>query len=180
LERRVRDRGEGSNPSNQCGIWKFIWKLNVSNPTKVFLWRACSDILPTRVNLRKRGVLDDDQCMLCGREPETVIHALWECPASQDVWGLCDIRTQKMSSTCRDVILLMERLVERCCSDGMEIYVVVVRSIWNRRNTVVHGGAFLHPCTLVDGAMESLQQFLKAQVSGVEADNSAAQATVIK
>jgi hypothetical protein len=82
MERKQRDQGAGSTPSRQSDVWKIVWKLKVSNLTKVFLWQACSDILPTRVDLRKRGVLDDDLCMLCKMEPKTVIHALWECSAS--------------------------------------------------------------------------------------------------
>ena len=39
------------------GDWNSIWKLNVPAPrVKMFLWRACRGCLPTRVNLRSRGV----------------------------------------------------------------------------------------------------------------------------
>jgi hypothetical protein len=89
-----RDKGEGSNSQGSQDIWKLIWRLQVSNPTKTFLWRACSNILPTKVNLARRKVLDNDICILCNREPESVIHAMWPCPAAQDVWGICDLRIQ--------------------------------------------------------------------------------------
>ena len=31
-------------------VWKVLWKLKVPNKIKVFGWRACCNILPTRVN----------------------------------------------------------------------------------------------------------------------------------
>lgn len=81
-ERRQRELGEGSSPSSCNVVWKIILQLKVSNPTKSFLWRACSNILPTRVNLCKRGVVENDLCTMCGREPESVAHALWSCPVA--------------------------------------------------------------------------------------------------
>ena len=69
-------------------VWKMIWRLSVPNVEKVFLWGACHDILPTRENLRKRKIVEDPLCPICGLEPETTCHVLWECPAARDVWGL--------------------------------------------------------------------------------------------
>jgi hypothetical protein len=40
--------------------------------------------------------------------------------------------------------------MERCSNDGLEVYVMVRRSIWSRRNAVMHGGPFTHSCTLMN------------------------------
>uniref|UniRef100_A0A7N2R900 Reverse transcriptase zinc-binding domain-containing protein n=1 Tax=Quercus lobata TaxID=97700 RepID=A0A7N2R900_QUELO len=53
---------------------------------KVFCWRACHKILPTRVNLAKRKLISDDRRHCCKRVAETTIHAIWECRPEQDVW----------------------------------------------------------------------------------------------
>jgi hypothetical protein len=76
-------------------LWRILWGLQVPNSTKIFLWRACNDILPTKENLKKRGVVDDDLCRFCGIDRETIMHILWECPSSQDVWGSCGWGIQK-------------------------------------------------------------------------------------
>lgn len=44
---------------NQSKVWKTLWKLNIPNAEKVFFWRACHDILPTRDNLVRRKVIPD-------------------------------------------------------------------------------------------------------------------------
>lgn len=43
-----------NNLSDQCshagkdnGVWKAIWKLGVPGPVKMFIWRACHNLLPT-------------------------------------------------------------------------------------------------------------------------------------
>ena len=53
---------------------------------KVFGWRVCHDILPTRRNLKKKWILMDELCLLCALSQESTIHALWECTVAQGVW----------------------------------------------------------------------------------------------
>ena len=47
------------------GIWSVLWKLRIPNKIKVFGWRACNDILPTKLNLSKRRIIDDVMCPIC-------------------------------------------------------------------------------------------------------------------
>ena len=42
-------------------VWKAIWNLRVPNKIKVFSWRACRSILPTRVNLSKKRIVVDNR-----------------------------------------------------------------------------------------------------------------------
>ena len=49
------------------------------NKVKTFAWQACSESLPTMVNLARQRVVLSNSCTSCNREPETVIHALWGC-----------------------------------------------------------------------------------------------------
>lgn len=87
MERKERKQGEGSRPSLGNMVWKYLWNMQVPNSTKVFLWRACKSILPTKDNLKRRKIVQDDLCFLYYREMETVAHILWDCPSSIDVWG---------------------------------------------------------------------------------------------
>nr|POE82603.1 putative serine/threonine-protein kinase pbl5 [Quercus suber] len=61
-------------------IWNGIWKLEVPNRIKLFMWHAGNDSLPTRVNLVCRKLLTESTCPLCKLEPEDTLHALWKCP----------------------------------------------------------------------------------------------------
>ena len=38
------------------------------------------------MNLLRRGVVQDEQCPICGKDDERVKHILWR-PFEQDVWG---------------------------------------------------------------------------------------------
>ena len=59
------DWAESSSGSRGSRVWAAIWKLQIPNKIKVFGWRACHDILPTRRNLKKKQILLDDLCPLC-------------------------------------------------------------------------------------------------------------------
>lgn len=60
-------------------VWKRLWQLEVPNKIKVFGWRACHNILPTRVNLIRRRIISDNICQCCIRLPQSAIHVIWEC-----------------------------------------------------------------------------------------------------
>jgi hypothetical protein len=81
MELKERERGQCSTAVIDSGVWKAIWDMKVPNSVKLFNWRACQNILPTRVNLFQRKVVDDCSCPCCGSEEETTIHAVWSCPA---------------------------------------------------------------------------------------------------
>ena len=76
------------------------------------MWRACNDILPTQINLVKRGIINGDKCPICTREVETAIYVLWGCVAITDVWAGSIPNLQKGNSVFRYVLQLVEYLVE--------------------------------------------------------------------
>ena len=68
-----------SNPSMLTNFWTNIWKLNIPNKVKHFLWRACFYSLPTKRNLARRKIINYATCDLCRDQPKDAIHALWDC-----------------------------------------------------------------------------------------------------
>lgn len=71
--------GENSGASVQRRFWNQLWKLQMPNKTKAFAWKTCKNGLPTRSNLRERGVLIDAKCPFCGTEEEDLYHAYFQC-----------------------------------------------------------------------------------------------------
>lgn len=88
--RSAETEGTSVKPLNSKAndeYWKAILKLNIPNSVKLFLQRACHDILSTSVNLCKREVTDHILCLICTLEEKTIAHAHWVCSATNDVWG---------------------------------------------------------------------------------------------
>lgn len=63
------EKASGSTRIGVAGLWSRIWKLKVPGKIKHFLWRACSNYFPTKVNLMKRKILAELLCHLCGNFP---------------------------------------------------------------------------------------------------------------
>jgi hypothetical protein len=102
-------KGEGSKTSEFTGIWK----LQLTNATKAFLWRARSDILPSRSNVAKRGVVKEEVCMFCGSEREIVAHVLWSCPLARDVWSVSGRDFLKSSSEAVNFVDIIDYLFQQ-------------------------------------------------------------------
>lgn len=69
--------GSCSNREASTHLGKKVWTMGCSNVVKYFLWKACNNSLPTKANLYKREIIDNQLCLICGLEPETVCHAFF-------------------------------------------------------------------------------------------------------
>ncbi|XP_059440878.1 uncharacterized protein LOC132173397 [Corylus avellana] len=141
VEWQEEESGGPSNPGEGCDMWKVCWQLNVPNAVKVFVWRACHNILPTRANLFKR---------------------------------------KKSISEHQDFAQLFEAMIGRYDKHELELFTVVARKVWMRRNTVVHGGDFIPPNQVFLMAEAGLEDFqrVNTQVSGSTSETPPAQTTI--
>jgi ribonuclease HI len=162
MEYNVRSGGEGSGKQSKKEIWKACWNLQSPNVVKMFLWRALNNLLPTRHNLRCRGINLVSVCPICESEEEDILHVLWKCPAAVDVWGCGKLKFQKMSVDGLNFIGLFEELVERCDISDLTTFAVTARLLWLRRNAVIHGETFTHPNQIIRQVESILEEFQKA------------------
>ena len=88
---QLRDRenssccSSNSNPSGNRSLWNSIWKLNVPQKIKVFLWRVVNHGLATRLNKWKCSLEKDNLCELCGLQVESEFHALVMCDHARNL-----------------------------------------------------------------------------------------------
>jgi ribonuclease HI len=158
LERK--EEAESSARRGISRVWQEIWKLRLPNAGKIFLWRACHEILPTWVNLYRRKIVEDALCPLCGREEETVLHVLWQCPSTADMWSVGCRKLQKWSSNGRDFLHLVEKAFNKCEPEEIQLFAKTARRVCLRRNDFVVGNFFQHPNVLVETAKEYVAEFM--------------------
>jgi hypothetical protein len=115
-------------------VCKGLWKLKVPNTVKIFTWRACNSLLPTKENLCRRGVVMDPLFPCCKLEVETTSHVLWFCPALRDVWGCGPKIFQKLSSMESSFLSLFEGFLGRFGYEELDLMAVMPCKIWLRRN----------------------------------------------
>ena len=118
-----------------------IWSLQIPNKLKTFAWRASRNILPTKVNLCSRGVLDDPTCDACGLIAETNRHLFWDCRHAREVWTTIGIPFDSMGVHYRDFIDLIWYLISRqhMGQDVLELIITIAWCMWYNRNRARHG-----------------------------------------
>ena len=94
-ERKLNRLAGSSHGGESDEQWRSIWKLKILNVEKLFLWKACKEILPTKVNLCKHHILNEAMYSICGLQEETGFHILWDCPSARDALGGSLKRSQK-------------------------------------------------------------------------------------
>ena len=155
-------REECSVQRNNHKLWKQLWQLHVPSKIKVFGWRACLNILPSKVNLVRWQVLQEDKCDFSQRCPETVIHAIWDCSAAQDVWAGSVAQIQKSGGEFDDFMQLFQVMMAKFSVEELETFLVQSWLIWHCRNAVLYGSKMQHPVQLNQRVMDFLRESREA------------------
>ena len=117
--------------------WRKIWKLNVPPKVRTFLWRACSNYLPTRDNLSRRKIQVEATCEFCRQEPEIVAHILWKCLFVRNVWALGSGNVQKCSNEVVDFFLRFKHMQETLEPPELDRWAITAWSIWNDEIAII-------------------------------------------
>ena len=154
--------GEASNGEMMKVLWSRIWSLHIPPKVKNFIWRACLNILPTKINLKKKKITSDGFCPICESEAESIDHALWECPAANDVWLSSKLRVQKVPKYQGDFITLVLSLFDKVGEKDCKVVTMIMWYIWFNRNRVAHENKMWDPKLVVAKAESHLEEFIKA------------------
>jgi hypothetical protein len=78
---------------------------------------------------------------------------------------------QKSSYGGREFPQIFEDMLRRLTNEDLEMFAVVTRKIWLRRNELVHGGVFAHPTQVWKEAEEALQEFQRINKPSGQSSN---------
>lgn len=162
-------------------MWKRIWQINVPRVVKVFLWKACNNLLPTKEIYFKKNDCSGLVVPFCELDVKNTSHIQWPCPSSNDECGDCLRKISKLLQQrwwfpTYPMWAIWETWEGRSWTNGhneeVELMVTIARRIWLRRNTVVFGGDLTHPSQLQDGSQkdtksisDSLKNYVKSKRS---------------
>ncbi|KAK9030619.1 hypothetical protein V6N11_032041 [Hibiscus sabdariffa] len=72
--------------SQKRAIWPVIWKFNVPQRVRLFLWIAYEQRLMTNDERCRRTLSSNPSCLACSNPHETVLHVLRDCHCSRHLW----------------------------------------------------------------------------------------------
>ena len=137
--------------------------LNIPNKIKHFLWRACSESLPTKKNLCRKNLVTNANYDLCHDKPEDVLHALWDCYLVKEIWwqeDLCKPHITERFVSFQDLLL---GILNKHDHYLVERFAVIAWSIWYKRNTTRTGSPLLPRTQIHADALECLNEFHQVQ-----------------
>ena len=159
LRLKQLDYVEHSTAARDRPIWNKIWSLKVPPKVKNFMWRACSNILPTRDNLHRRKLHVEPMCGFCCQNSKTAEHVLWTCPFARNVWALCRGKLQKCSNVAIDFFSLFQLLVDRLECDELKKWAMVSWALWTARNKFYFERTQWHPKRILGEALGYLREY---------------------
>ncbi|CAN1176014.1 Putative ribonuclease H protein At1g65750 [Linum perenne] len=123
--------------------WKWIWKLPTIQSMKMMVWILMHDSLPTKSFLASRHIPVDPTCTICGRDQETILHAIRDCEMAAAFW-------QKFRPTClpdlpncstKEWVLHNLRTLGERENKGYkwrDWFLAGIRLQWKQRNRITH------------------------------------------
>ncbi|XP_051212022.1 uncharacterized protein [Lolium perenne] len=129
---------------------------------KFVIWRMVHDCLPTGVQLRKRSIPAEDNCVFCGRS-EGVEHILLFCPFARAIWDAVKAKVQiKLSlNSFSNLKLWVFAFLEKASAIQTTAFAVTCWQIWEARNDARNGRVCLQPARLACNIMVYVDSIVK-------------------
>ena len=130
--------GSSSDNSQVRRFWRKIWAFPMPHKIRNFNWRAFRELLPTKVNLKRRKILQDSICDICKLEEETTTHVLWNCEIARETWACTKVSTPVGVSdgwTFQDILWHMF-ILDHVEEARVAMVVTVAWVLWCNRNVI--------------------------------------------
>lgn len=111
-----------------------MWNLGGPPKLSHFVWRACKGSLGVMSVLFNRHIRTSRNCLLCGGNDETILHAIFDCTHVAQIWThseFAGILTDAPQSSFADRLLWLAGKVER---KQLHIFSLLAWATWFCRN----------------------------------------------
>lgn len=157
-----QDTSRGSRSGAGGPSWKEIWSLDIPPKLRMFLWRACRNILPTQVELFRRRISVNPMCPECQLEPETTAHTLMECRGLKEIWSGAPFFLPRVDRNAT-MWTIFAHLKDCLPRELFLLGLVLCWKVWAIRNDQLHGSNSGFPMDVVGWCSEFIKAYHHAQ-----------------
>ncbi|GJM91514.1 hypothetical protein PR202_ga07890 [Eleusine coracana subsp. coracana] len=116
--------------------WRRIWRLEVPNKVRMFVWRFVHNNLAVGKNIARRGVKWETICPMCNRLDEDGGHLFLKCKAVKECWRLTNLEDVRVRLTnCRTSKETITEIWRLEADTQLKVWVLLWRW-WSARNKV--------------------------------------------
>ncbi len=152
-----------SSSASAQSLWSAIWAVQVSPKVKLFVWKACQNIIPTQTKLFEKGITHSFSCLWCEDEPETSDHILWGCEFAHKVWNSCPVPIGIHQRSLRLFTDVIGSFISDLQSPVLEIAFTTAWALWKARNESVWEAKIPVVDAICQEAVVLASDFLDAQ-----------------
>ncbi|KAL6574838.1 hypothetical protein OROMI_012123 [Orobanche minor] len=162
---KQRKAARAASCSNYVGRnWAFVWKLDIPNKLRIFLWCLLRNSLPVMQNLERRNLHVNNICPLCLQTGETVMHIFQHCHFARVVWALSNIPVFAIYNHWPDIWDWVYYLKQVLRIEQFNLFICICWRLWYTRNTLVHERKAPDPPSVVQFAAEFLARYREAKI----------------
>ena len=167
IQQLSSSHSQSSNHLQSNYIWKSIWAVKVCNKIKTFIWRACRNILPTKLSLTQRKILCDVGCDFCEYGEELIDHVLLCSPYAKQVWNFIGLRNTLSQSLNLSFVDVVNQMVTRLKDPMITICFTTSWMIWSEHNEAYQGTSWLDLAFLAKTATAHAIEYLEANFASL-------------
>jgi hypothetical protein len=137
--------------------YKFIWKSGVPSKVSALAWQLLLDRIPTRENLRRRGIITtgNSRCPLCNEVEESACHLFLHCRYTTGFWyaiyrwfGVCVMLLPSLPVSYAMLVGCGSNKKRR--KGLLIVWLAMIWSVWKARNNKVFNNVVFEPSVVVD------------------------------
>lgn len=115
--------------------WGRIWKIQIPQKIKIFLWRVCRNNVHVRSLIKEKGVNIATLCPFCDLKEENLRHLCLECNYAKGCWN--ELGLEFHVSQTHSVSAWLLQVLANESFDKLAQIATVLWGIWSARNLKV-------------------------------------------
>lgn len=142
----------GQDPDDDSSrLWHSIWNPPTPEKIKVFIWKCCFGAFPIREALHRRRLTNDLSCPICNQGPETILHAITQCPWTIPVWFGSHLQVDTTGASNQSFDQWFQSMVSRLnqpgepLTSGIRSLAHTIWEVWKDRNECVFNSRSPNP-----------------------------------
>ncbi|XP_021859944.2 uncharacterized protein [Spinacia oleracea] len=152
----------GRNQAASCdnaALWKLVW--NIGGPPKLshFIWQACKGSMAVKEVLCRRHIAQDELCVCCGIEVESVTHVLFECDSAKMVWENSEFGDVVAAAPRGKFEDRLQWWASKVSMDEVRSIMAIAWAVWFLRNKYVHDNERGNPGIVTAGFLRLVSDY---------------------
>ncbi|CAI9090124.1 OLC1v1024818C1 [Oldenlandia corymbosa var. corymbosa] len=147
--------------SVQDPLWKRLWKLKLPSRTLLFIWRLCTNSLPTSTNLASRHLTVDLDCPFCHQSSLDSCPTFFYCPFAVQTFRIAGIHQQILEFRRSLSELWTRAIFLNAQFTSAAFFAALLSGIWQARNSFLFEQKIISAWSMVLQASRVVYDFSK-------------------